>query len=65
VTPGDAPPSPPTPTVRWFRRVLAREVPGYEAAGWVRVARDWSASVGELALMEWSGHGALPATEDQ
>ena len=46
--------------VRWFRRVLVSEVPTYVAAGWTRVARDWSDSVGELALVEWHHADAPP-----
>jgi hypothetical protein len=43
--------------VQYFRRVLAGDAAAYEAAGWKRVAEDWSDSVGPLALMEWSGAG--------
>ncbi len=63
MTTGAAPPAPPTRTARYFRRILAREVGEYEAVGGVRVARDWSDSVGELALMEWCADGAPPETE--
>lgn len=65
MTEGDADPAPPDPlpTARYFRRVLAREVAGYEATGWVRVAADWSDSVGELALMQWNAAGAPPGME--
>ena len=48
----------PNRTARYFRRVLAAEVPLYEAAGWRCVARDWSDSVGHLALLEWTGASA-------
>lgn len=51
--------------IAYYHRVLAADVPAFEARGWRTVALDWSPSVGPVALMERDAKTAAKALNER